>query len=212
MEKGSGPGRPGPDEPEPDMTGAGAAELAPLLYPDLRRAARGIRARSSGSALQTTALIHEAYLKLASVGPWKSHRHFLASAAVAMRHVMVDEARSRLRLRRGEGRTPISLDDPDNYTQAQQALMVTESETRVVVGEAVEQLAAIEPRMARVVECRYFAGYTEVETADILGVTERTVRRDWIKARAWLQQALGDYRGDGGAGDDIGAGEGGATS
>ncbi|QOW22448.1 ECF-type sigma factor [Novilysobacter avium] len=196
MEKGSGPGRPGTDdELEPDMAGAGAAELAPLLYPDLRRAARGIRARSSGSALQTTALIHEAYLKMASVGPWKSHRHFLASAAVAMRHVMVDEARSRLRLCRGEGRTPISLDDPDNYTQAQQALMVTESETRVVVGDAVEQLAAIEPRMARVVECRYFAGYTEVETADILGVTERTVRRDWIKARAWLQKELGDYRG-----------------
>lgn len=180
---------------EPDI-GAGAAELAPLLYPDMRRAARGIRARSSGSALQTTALVHEAYLKMANVGPWKSHRHFLASAAVAMRHVMVDEARARLRLRRGEGRATISLDDPDNHTQAQAALMVSECEIRVAVGEAVEQLATIEPRMARVVECRYFAGYTEVETADILGVTERTVRRDWIKARAWLQQQLGDHNPD----------------
>ena len=172
---------------------AGAAELAPLLYPDLRRAARGIRARSSGSALQTTALIHEAYLKMAHVGPWKSHRHFLASAAVAMRHVMVDEARARLRLRRGEGRATVSLDDPDNHTQAQAALMVSECEIKVVVGEAVERLATVEPRMARVVECRYFAGYTEVETADILGVTERTVRRDWIKARAWLQQQLSEH-------------------
>ena len=177
---------------EPDI-GADAAELAPLLYPDLRRAARGIRARSSGSSLQTTALVHEAYLKMANVGPWKSHRHFLASAAVAMRHVMVDEARARLRIRRGEGRATVSLDDPDNHTQTQAALMVSECETQVAVGEAVERLAAIEPRMARVVECRYFAGYTEVETADIIGVTERTVRRDWIKARAWLQQQLGDH-------------------
>lgn len=183
-------------ELDPDIE-VGAAELAPLLYPDLRRAARGIRARSSGSALQTTALVHEAYLKMANVGPWKSQRHFLASAAVAMRHVMVDEARARLRLRRGEGRATVSLDDPDNHSQTQAALMVTECETRVVVGEAVEQLAEIEPRMARVVECRYFAGYTEVETADILGVTERTVRRDWIKARAWLQQQLGEHGPDG---------------
>ena len=177
---------------EPDIE-ADAAELAPLLYPDLRRAARGIRARSSGSALQTTALVHEAYLKMANVGPWKSHRHFLASAAVAMRHVMVDEARARLRLRRGEGRATLSLDDPDNHVQAQAALTVSECETRLVVGDAVERLASIEPRMARVVECRYFAGYTEVETADILGVTERTVRRDWIKARAWLQQQLSEH-------------------
>lgn len=183
-------------ELDPDIE-VGAAELAPLLYPDLRRAARGIRARSSGSALQTTALVHEAYLKMANVGPWKSQRHFLASAAVAMRHVMVDEARARLRLRRGEGRATVSLDDPDNHSQTQAALMVTECETRVVVGEAVERLAEIEPRMARVVECRYFAGYTEVETADILGVTERTVRRDWIKARAWLQQQLGEHGPDG---------------
>ena len=179
-------------DPAQDLV-ASADELAPLLYPDLRRAARGIRARSSGSALQTTALIHEAYLKMANVGPWKSHRHFLASAAVAMRHVMVDEARARLRLRRGEGRATVSLDDPDNHTQAQAALMVTECEIKVVVGDAVERLASIEPRMARVVECRYFAGYTEVETADILGVTERTVRRDWIKARAWLQQQLSEH-------------------
>lgn len=213
MGKGSGPDDSGPDHTgldrsglkeglDPDL-GADAAELAPLLYPDLRRAARGIRARSSGSALQTTALVHEAYLKMAHVGPWKSHRHFLASAAVAMRHVMVDEARSRLRIRRGEGRPTMSLDDPDNHVHAQAALMVSECEVRVAVGEAVEQLAAIEPRMARVVECRYFAGYTEVETADILGVTERTVRRDWIKARAWLQQQLGEH----GPAGDVAAGE-----
>lgn len=89
MGKEIGPVGNGPENGfEPDIE-AGAAELAPLLYPDLRRAARGIRARSSGSALQTTALIHEAYLKMAHVGPWKSHRHFLASTAVAMRHVML---------------------------------------------------------------------------------------------------------------------------
>lgn len=174
---------------------ASAVELAPLLYPDLRRAARGIRSqmRRSGT-LQTTALIHEAYLKVMRGGPWTSRRHFLAAAAVAMRHVLVDQARSRSRLRRGEGVTPMSLDEALHAVDGQ-AWAATDDGLSLAIGEALDGLAQIQPRLARVVECRYFAGYTEAETADILGVTERTVRRDWVKARGWLQHTLADYSG-----------------
>lgn len=173
---------------------ASAVELAPLLYPDLRRAARGIRNQMSRSGtLQTTALIHEAYLRVMRGGPWASQRHFLAAAAVAMRHVLIDQARSRSRLRRGEGVTPLSLDETLHAVDAQAQWSPSDDELSLAIGEAIEDLAKIEPRLARVVECRYFAGYTEAETADILGVTARTVRRDWVKARGWLQSALADY-------------------
>ncbi len=173
---------------------ATADELAPLLYPDLRRAARGIRSqmRRSGT-LQTTALIHEAYLKVLRGGPWASRQHFLASAAVAMRHVLIDQARSRSRLRRGEGVAPLSLDDALDALEDHSLWSAGDGEVELAIGEAIGELARIEPRLARVVECRYFAGYTEAETADILGVATRTVRRDWVKARAWLQHRLADY-------------------
>jgi RNA polymerase sigma factor (TIGR02999 family) len=175
---------------------ASAVELAPLLYPDLRRAARGIRARMPrDGTLQTTALIHEAYLKMVRGGPWASRHHFLAAAAVAMRHVLVDQARARLRLRRGEGVAPVSLDEALHEVEARPSWAPSpeNDDLSLAIGEALDTLAGIEPRLARVVECRYFAGYTEAETADILKVTTRTVRRDWVKARAWLQQALADY-------------------
>jgi|SRR5690554_2346264 len=173
-----------------------AVELAPLLYPDLRRAARGIRARMPrGGTLQTTALIHEAYLKVVRGGPWASRRHFLAAAAVAMRHVLVDQARARSRLRRGEGVVPLSLDEALHAAEAQPSWSTSpdDDDLNLAIGAALEDLGRIEPRLARVVECRYFAGYTEAETADILEVTTRTVRRDWVKARAWLKSKLADY-------------------
>lgn len=175
---------------------ASAVELAPLLYPDLRRAAKGIRARMPRSGtLQTTALIHEAYLKVMRGGPWASRRHFLAAAAVAMRHVLVDEARARSRLRRGEGVTPLSLDEALHSVDAQSPMAMPDDDLSVAIGEALETLARLQPRLARVVECRYFAGYSEKETAEILCVTERTIRRDWVKARGWLQAHLADYSG-----------------
>lgn len=191
-----------PEDREPDagLTAeicASAAELAPLLYPDLKRAAHGVRARMPpGGTLQTTALINEAYLKLVRGGQWKSRRHFLAAAAVAMRHVLVDQARSRLSLRRGQGVAAIPIDEVWQAVENGQPLLSTEQcTTSVAIGEALERLERIEPRLARVVECRYFAGYTDSETADILGVTERTVSRDWVKARVWLRHALGDEDG-----------------
>lgn len=173
---------------------ASAVELAPLLYPELRRAARGIRAQLPRSrTLQTTALINEAYLKVVRNGPWASRRHFLASAAVAMRHVLIDQARSRSRLRRGEGVVPLPLDEAVHMLETQALWSAEADEIGLVVGEAIEELSQIQPRLARVVECRYFAGYSEAETGEILGVTARTVRRDWVKARGWLQHRLSDY-------------------
>lgn len=168
-----------------------AEQLAQLLYPDLKRAARGIRRQAGGnSTLQTTALIHEAYLKFARGGQWQSRHHFLAAAAVAMRHVLVDQARARMTLRRGEGVRPASLDGAEG-TLHERLGYDEDQELCVAVGEAMESLARLEPRLARVVDCRFFAGYTEAETAEILGVATRTVRRDWVKARAWLRSELG---------------------
>lgn len=171
-----------------------AAELAPLLYPDMKRAARSIRSQMPPSGtLQTTALIHEAYMKMLRGGPWQSRKHFLASAAVAMRHVLIDEARARSRLRRGEGVAPVSLDEMMHGLESQALWTEMDGDVGVAVGEAIEELSRIEPRLARVVECRFFAGYTEAETGEILGIAGRTVRRDWIKARSWLQSRLADY-------------------
>lgn len=171
-----------------------AAELAPLLYPDMKRAARSIRSQMPPSGtLQTTALIHEAYMKMLRGGPWQSRKHFLASAAVAMRHVLIDEARARSRLRRGEGVAPVSLDEMMHGLESQALWTEMDGDVGVAVGEAIEELSRIEPRLARVVECRFFAGYTEAETGEILGIAGRTVRRDWIKARSWLQARLADY-------------------
>ncbi|MES0873905.1 ECF-type sigma factor [Sinimarinibacterium thermocellulolyticum] len=183
-------------DPAP-VGGAGSVgasrELAALLYPELRRAARGIRAGvRAGDTLQTTALIHEAYLKLARASVWQSRGHFLAAAAMAMRQVLVDDARARLALRRGEGLVPLSLDAPG----VQEVPHEAEPDERVVaVADALEQLGRLNPRLAQVVECRYYAGYTEAETALALDINERTVRRDWVKARAWLFQALSDSAG-----------------
>lgn len=181
-----------------DALYADAETLAPLLYPDLKRAAHGVRARVSRHAtLQTTALINEAYLKLARGGTWQSRHHFLAAAAVAMRHVLVDQARARMRQCRGEGVPHVPLDDRVVAADAPPGSgWSAPDDTCVAVGDALQALARVDARLARVVECRYFAGYTDEETARILGVTTRTVRRDWVKARAWLQHALADHAGE----------------
>ena len=172
----------------PDTGGpAAVASLAAALYPELRRSARGIRAgHRVGDTLQTTALINEAYLKLARGGGWESRQHFLAAAAMAMRQVVIDAARARLAARRGGGQGTLSLDDLDEPTAG-----CGQDDARIVeLGEALERLATEQPRWVQVVECRYFAGYTDEETGVALGITDRTARRDWVKARAWLYQAL----------------------
>ncbi len=160
--------------------------LVEAFYGDLQRVARRERRRGGmpSNTLQTTALVNEAYLKLSRSGGFESRSHFLASAALAMRHVLVNHARSRLTDKRGGGVASLPLEAAEG--------VLAESEERIVaIEDALLQLEAAEPRLARVVECRYFAGYTDTETAQALGVTERTVQRDWLKARALLYDALG---------------------
>jgi RNA polymerase sigma factor (TIGR02999 family) len=160
--------------------------LVPLVYADLRRVARQQLARlRPGATLDTTALIHEAYLRLAGQEPVElaDRDHFFAIAARSMRLILVDEARRRSAHKRGGGRSPIPLDLVD-------AGVETQADTLLAVDEALTRLGRLEPRLARVVECRFFAGLTEEETSRALGLPLRTVQRSWMKARAWLRREL----------------------
>lgn len=166
---------------------ATADQLVPALYEDLRRMARRERANGYGwgsHTLQTTALIHEAYLKMRDVPGFNDRSHFLRASALAMRHILVDGARGRLAAKRGGGAMVVPLDDhPEIAMEADDASLIE-------VNEALLRLAQLNLRLARVVEFRFFAGFGEQETAQALGITDRTVRRDWIKARAWLLREL----------------------
>lgn len=165
---------------------ATSSSLVTTLYRDLRRMARRERSHSGSPAtLQTTALIHEAYLKLQRGGSvWNDRQHFMRAAATAMRQVLVDAARARLSLKRGVGERPLQLEEELVGGEPMPDEIV------VNLNEALERLALLNPRLAQVVECRFFAGYTEEETAQALEVTSRTVGRDWVKARAWLYREL----------------------
>ena len=169
-------------------TQASADHLVPLLYAELRAIAHHhLAIRGGQGTLQTTALVHEAYLKLVdqSRAGWRDRAHFLALASVAMRHVLVDRARARLTRKRGGDLRRIPLDTAVVAADDQpEALLQLE--------EALTRLAEVEPRLARVVECRFFGGLTEEEVAAGLGITIRTVQRDWVKARMLLRRALED--------------------
>lgn len=161
-------------------------ELVDLFYLELRKLARRERFRiGAGATLCTTALVSEAWLKLQKVPAWHSHQHFLGTAAMAMRQVLVNDAMSRGAAKRDAGAAVLplneALDAPDPA-----------DEEILLVNDAVERLGKLSPRLARVVECRYFAGFSDDETATALGVTSRTVRRDWSKARAWLFAELSE--------------------
>ncbi len=155
-------------------------------YHELRAIAHHrLAARGHSGTLSTTALVHEAYLKLVdqSRAGCRDRAHFLALASLAMRHVLVDRARERDTLKRGGARRHVTLDDEQIGADDQ-------AETVLHLDEALDRLAAWEPRLARVVECRFFGGLTETETAEALGLTVRTVQRDWVKARVLLRRAL----------------------
>ncbi len=171
-------------ETEVPTRDASANDLVDSLYGELRSIARIERRRSGAPAtLQTTALIHEAYLKLQRGGSWQDRRHFMRAAAQAMRQVLVDAARARLSMKRGEGVAEVPLDGVD-------AIDENSDESLVHLGDAMEKLRRLDERLAQVVECRFFAGYDEEQTAQALCVTSRTVRRDWVKAKAWLYSEL----------------------
>jgi RNA polymerase sigma factor (TIGR02999 family) len=162
-------------------------QLMVVLYDELRDIAHRHRAaRGDVETLGTTALVHEAYLKLVdqSNAQWNDRAHFLALAAVAMRHILVDRARARMSLKRGNGHGPITMDE---------AMIASDDvpEAMLQIDEALTHLARVDARLARVVECRFFGGMTNDEIAEALGVTSRTVERDWIKARMLLRDAMG---------------------
>jgi RNA polymerase sigma factor (TIGR02999 family) len=161
-----------------------ADRLIPLFYDDLRRLAHRERSRvGAGATLQTTALVNEAYLKLRSAAGWNDDVHFLRAAALAMRHALVSHAVARLADKRGDGAVHLPM-------SAALDVPVEDDAAMVALNEALGRLASDSLRLAQVVECRYFGGYDDAETARALGVSERTVRRDWTLARAWLHREL----------------------
>jgi RNA polymerase sigma factor (TIGR02999 family) len=162
-------------------------QLFQALYPDLRRIARArLAPHVRGTMLDTTALVHEAYLKFEQAQRLTpgDRTHFLAYAAHVMRSIIVDAARAGRSQRRGGDAAHVTLD-----TGVSDSVAAGEDEI-VHVHEALERLAALNERLARVVEMRYFGGMTEVEIGEALGITERTVRRDWEKARLLLADEL----------------------
>jgi RNA polymerase sigma factor (TIGR02999 family) len=160
-------------------------QLFPLMYDRMRQLAhQRLRTEPDGS-LNTTALVHEAYLKLVdqSRAQWSERSQFFAIAARAMRRILVDYARQHLAEKRGGRRERVVLDGEIlSLDQRADALLA--------VDEALERLRTVDERASRVVECRFFGGYTDAETAEALGITDRTVRRDWLRAKAWLYEAL----------------------
>ncbi len=172
-------------------------DLLPLVYSELRRIAHGQRKRGRRTpTLVTTELVHEAYLRFAKKDRqvYKHREHFYAVAALAMKQILLDEAKSRLSQKRG-GEVEAETLDPNQVRIDQQA------ELMVALDRSLEKLGKLKWRVRRVAEYRYFGGLTEEETACAVGVDVRTVRRDWAKARAWLTIDLGfDGRGPAGAG------------
>ncbi len=162
------------------------AIMLPLVHTELRAAAARLLWREGpGHTLQPTALVHEAWLRLAGQAPSRieSRQHFVGIAARLMRQVLVDHARRRLALKRGGGVRAVTLEDAGHAA-------TLAPEDLLVLDEALERLGQQSPRLRQVVEYRFFAGLEEEEIAQVLGVTSRTVQRDWARARAWLHQAL----------------------
>ena len=159
----------------------------PVVYEQLRAIAhRQLTLRDGGNGtLSTTALVHEAYLKLIdqSRAQWQDRAHFLAVASLAMRHVLVDRANARTAVKRGGGQLRLTLNE-------ELIAVDDQAEALLQLNEAMDRLAQLEPRLAHVVECRFFGGLTEEEIAAALSITVRTVQRDWAKARTLLRRAL----------------------
>jgi RNA polymerase sigma factor (TIGR02999 family) len=169
--------------PDPPAT----AELVARLYDELRGLARAhLRRERAGHTLSTTALVNEAYLRLVRQGnvDASDRAGFFAIASSTMRRVLVDHARARLREKRGAGATRVPL------SQVEAWLSEREADELLALDDALERLAALDPRASTVVQHRFFGGLTLEETATVLGVSAKTVQRDWLAARAWLRREV----------------------
>jgi len=161
-----------------------ALELLPVFYDQLKRIAKGTRSRlGGGNTLQTTVLVHEAYLRLGASREFSDETHFLRAAALAMRHALINHAEARLAGKRGGGDPHVTLSHAAD-------LSVDSDGGLLALHAALDRLQTEWPRLADVVECRFFGGYSEEDTAKVLGTSLRTVQRDWTKARAWLFREL----------------------
>ena len=167
------------------------SRLIPLLYSELRRlAARCMRQERAGHTLQPTALVHEAFLRLAGQdrANWHNRAQFMGVAGQLMRRLLVDHARKRHAAKRGA--MPVTLNDEI----ANRPVAVTPPEEILAVDEALTRLAEMDARQANIVELRYFGGLSEEETAEALGISSRTVEREWSMAKAWLRAELADRK------------------
>ena len=185
-----------PDAPKSDGTRisdevdhghAGAAdEVLPLIYAELRRlAAHKMAHEAPGQTLQPTALVHEAWLRLTADGnrKWNDRTHFFAAAAEAMRRILVDNARRKRTQRHGGGHKRVDM--PDNVSA------VSENDDKVLaVNDALEKFAKLDPQKAELVKLRYFVGMTVDQAAEVLGISDRTAKRYWTFARAWLREEI----------------------
>jgi RNA polymerase sigma-70 factor, ECF subfamily len=161
------------------------AELIPLVYHEMRRLAGGyMRRERENHTLQATALVHEAYLRLVQQrSDWRDRAHFFGVAAQVMRRILIDHARGHLRIKHGGQKEAIPLDEALVFSEAK-------SEELLAVNEALDRLAKLDPRQSKIVEMRFFGGLTVEETAEAMGISPMTVKRDWNVARAWLYGEL----------------------
>ncbi len=167
-------------------------KLIPIIYAELRRqAARYLRRERPGHTLQTTALIHEAYIRLIDQKNvrWQNRAHFFAIAAQLMRRILVDHARSRQAAKRGGSDIKLPLEEAMIASEGREVDLVA-------LDEALKRLAAIDPQQSRVVELRFFSGLNVEETAEVLEVSPRTVKRDWNVAKAWLRREISEGEGE----------------
>lgn len=164
----------------------GSGEVAAALYDELRQAAhRELRRSGSPQTWQTTAIINETWIKLHARDDWESREHFVRTASTTMRHIMIDAARARLAERRGGDAQRLPIEAASQIVDGG-----SDDHILVQLGDALAELAELDPELAKLVDCRFFAGLTEPEVAQVLGMSERTVRRRWVQARAWIHSEL----------------------
>ena len=161
-------------------------QLLPLVYAELRRlAAHKMASENPGQTLQPTALVHEAWLKLGGEQnrQWRNRNHFFAAAAEAMRRILTDNAKRKLRVRHGGGQQRVDLEDCATAADS-------EADHILLVSEALEKFSRLDPQRAELVKLRYFVGLTFAEAAEVLGISEPTAKRYWSFARAWLYEEI----------------------